>query len=176
MQAVLSLFVCLITASVALKGKGNNLRWINEFDQNLNFQCVNDESISMITSVHENKHEDRRWAFRCKKTFSNSGNCNWSGYINNFDEEFEFTCPFGSVLNGMSSYHDNKKEDRRWNFLCCLGEVQVVKKCKWSDYVNEFDEYLSWEAPTNHYLVGASSYHNNKREDRRWRYHSCEKN
>ncbi|KAM4677931.1 hemagglutinin/amebocyte aggregation factor-like isoform 1-T1 [Discoglossus pictus] len=154
---------------------GKNNRWYNNYDQPLNFQCQAHQSIGMIISIHHNSHEDRLWDFSCKDTFSRASSCYWTGYVNDFDQPFDFVCPFGSVLSGMDSFHDNKREDRRWRFLCCSGEISVSKDCKWSNYVNEFDDYLRWDAPPNYYLVGASSFHDNNREDRRWRYHYCAK-
>ncbi|KAG8438675.1 hypothetical protein GDO86_005024 [Hymenochirus boettgeri] len=75
----------------------------------------------------------------------------------------------------MESIHDNKREDRRWKIFCCKGEVKVDSNCRWSGYVNDFDQYLRWDAPSDYYMVGLSSYHDNKREDRRWNYYSCKK-
>ncbi|CAN2390959.1 Dermatopontin, partial [Pristimantis euphronides] len=150
-------------------------RWVNDYDQVLNFACQRNQSISLIISIHANKHEDRVWDFSCQNTFDSPAFCSWSSYANDFDEEFTFICPFGSVLSGMESYHDNKREDRRWKFLCCQGDKAVQQNCKWSGYVNDFDSYLRWDAPSNYYLVGVQSYHDNKREDRRWSYYSCEK-
>ncbi|XP_053318099.1 hemagglutinin/amebocyte aggregation factor-like [Spea bombifrons] len=139
-------------------------RWVNSYDQPLFFQCQNHQSINLIISIHDNGKEDRMWDFGCQNTFSRPGTCSWTNYVNNFDEQIAFTCPFGSVLSGMDSYHDNGKEDRRWKFLCCQGEVPVTRNCKWSDYVNEFDQYLRWDAPVNHHLVGTRSYHDNGKE------------
>ncbi|XP_018419433.1 PREDICTED: hemagglutinin/amebocyte aggregation factor-like [Nanorana parkeri] len=155
-------------------GEAPQERWVNAYDQPLTFQCQQRQSISMVISIHDNGREDRMWDFSCKNTF-NSATCTWSGYVNNFDQEFSYTCPFGSVITGVDSYHDNKAEDRRWRFLCCQGEVKATRNCKWSGYVNNFDGYLRWDAPANAYLTGAHSYHDNSKEDRRWNFYYCEK-
>ena len=42
-----------------------------------------------------------------------------TGYVNNFDAPVLYTCLNGGYLNGVSSVHDNKKEDRRYRFRCC---------------------------------------------------------
>ncbi|XP_068129841.1 hemagglutinin/amebocyte aggregation factor-like [Hyperolius riggenbachi] len=150
-------------------------RWVNAFDQHLYYECGKSESISMIISDHNNKHEDRVWDFSCKNTFEAPAYCSWTGFQNHYDEAFSFICFHGSVLAGVESIHDNKHEDRRWKFLCCEGSVKVNHACSWSDYVNDFDGYLRWDAPANRFLTGMESYHDNKREDRRWKYYSCEK-
>ncbi|CAH2276563.1 Hypothetical predicted protein [Pelobates cultripes] len=175
MQMTLVFLLGLTTTLAAPQGKINE-RWVNDYDQLLFFSCASNQSIRSITSIHDNKREDRVWDFFCQNTFSNPGSCTWSGYANNFDEELYFICPFGSVLRGMESFHDNSKEDRRWKFECCTGEVQVTSNCQWSGYVNEFDGYLKWDALPNFYLVGTRSYHDNGKEDRRWQYYSCQKN
>ena len=38
--------------------------------------------------------------------------------VNAWDEDFEHHCPHQYVLQGLSSYHDNQKEDRAWKFSC----------------------------------------------------------
>ncbi|XP_040201655.1 hemagglutinin/amebocyte aggregation factor-like [Rana temporaria] len=169
MMVVLAL---LLSVTVAMAAPQE--RWVNDYDQPLNFQCADRQSISIVISQHDNRHEDRVWDFACQNTFS-TASCSWTGYVNDFDQEFSFICPFGSVISGMQSYHDNKREDRRWSFLCCQGENQVTRNCKWSDYANNFDAYLRWDAPFNTFLTGAHSYHDNSKEDRRWKYHYCEK-
>ncbi|XP_063785034.1 serine/threonine-protein kinase B-raf isoform X4 [Pseudophryne corroboree] len=172
-----SLYACASPKTpIQAGGYGYSPRWANIYDQILDFKCQNHQSIGLIFSAHDNKYEDRVWDFSCTDTFSNPAKCTWTNYVNNFDEEFTFSCPFGSVLSGMYSYHENKYEDRRWRFYCCQGEVPVSHNCKWSGYINDFDQYLRWDAPANHYLTGAHSYHDNKTEDRRWEYQSCERN
>ncbi|KAJ1166613.1 hypothetical protein NDU88_007012 [Pleurodeles waltl] len=150
-------------------------RWVNDYDQPLLFTCSNQDSINSIISQHHNKHEDRLWDFTCKNTFSASVTCQWSPYVNNFDEEFSYTCPFGSVISGFDSYHHNKHEDRRWRIYCCTQNSDATNNCQWTNYVNDFDAYFNWQVPAGRYLVGVSSYHDNHREDRRWKYQHCAK-
>ena len=49
--------------------------------------------------------------------------CSWTGYVNGWDAQYSYNCPNGKVLLGVSSYHDNHKEDRRFKFNCCLLKV-----------------------------------------------------
>ncbi|KAM4748683.1 hemagglutinin/amebocyte aggregation factor-like [Rhinophrynus dorsalis] len=164
MQGALVLLLGISAVWAAPEGLFRNTRWINSYDKPLNFQCQNHQSINLIISIHDNEKEDRLWDFGCQNTFSQPASCSWTGYLNDFDEELSYVCPFGSVLSGFDSYHDNNKEDRRWKFYCCQGEVAVNRSCKLSGYVNDFDAYLRWDAPANYYLVGAQSYHDNKKE------------
>ncbi|CAM9489293.1 unnamed protein product [Lampetra fluviatilis] len=152
-------------------------RYVNNYDQLLNFNCPSHQSISQVQSIHDNGKEDRIWDFRCKGTFDTSRTvtCTQSNYVNNFDEAFSFTCPFHSALNGMESYHDNGKEDRRWKYNCCAQSNVCFSECLWTDYVNNWDEQFSWTVPDSYFLAGVSSYHDNGKEDRRWKYHFCKK-
>ncbi|XP_043939034.1 hemagglutinin/amebocyte aggregation factor-like [Protopterus annectens] len=148
-------------------------RWVNDYDQPLNFVCSERASINYISSVHSNSKEDRVWDFTCRTTFQQSPTCYWTNYVNEFDEAFSFTCPLDGVINGLSSYHDNHREDRRWKFHCCSLKNICNSQCYWTGYVNEFDEHLSFAVPEGYVLTGMSSYHDNKKEDRRWMYNYC---
>merc|ERR1719239_1636274 len=46
--------------------------------------------------------------------------------------------------------------------------------CKWTGYVNSWDDRLKWYAPGKAVIVGAESYHDNGKEDRRWKFYYCE--
>ncbi|NP_001106323.1 uncharacterized protein LOC100127280 precursor [Xenopus laevis] len=175
MKGTLIVLVALAGAWAAPQGREPGSKWINDYDKPFSFQCPDQQSIGFIISKHNNRREDRVWNFTCQYTLYQPHFCNWTDYINDFDQELNFTCPLGSVVSGIQSYHDNKKEDRRWKFLCCQGEVAVAQNCTWGDYVNDFDECLTWKSPPNHHLVGAFSYHDNGKEDRRWKYYSCER-
>ncbi|XP_062610558.1 uncharacterized protein LOC134272331 isoform X1 [Saccostrea cucullata] len=53
-----------------------------------------------------------------KKTEHYFGECLWSDYVNNFDQEFTYA-PESYVISGVSSYHQNAQEDRRFKFKVC---------------------------------------------------------
>ncbi|KAM9407149.1 hemagglutinin/amebocyte aggregation factor-like isoform 2-T2 [Salvelinus alpinus] len=149
------------------------LRWENQFDQPLHFNCPSRQSISHINSQHDNSYEDRVWDFECKDTFVSEPECHWSPYVNDLEQEFSFKCPNNYVLTGVNSYHSNPHEDRRWKFYCCRVNSYCNQDCQWTPYVNYFDEVISWQVPGLNYLVGAGSYHSNYYKDRRWRYQYC---
>nr|XP_034332018.1 hemagglutinin/amebocyte aggregation factor isoform X2 [Crassostrea gigas] len=107
--------------------------WKNDFDQPLDFQCPSDLSfISRFKSTHSSFYEDRRFDFDCKNVPAVSGSvtCNWSGlnfrncqwtdYVNSWDSNVDYYVPAGSyVIRGVSSYHSNYYEDRRFKFEIC---------------------------------------------------------
>ncbi|XP_075458751.1 hemagglutinin/amebocyte aggregation factor-like [Ascaphus truei] len=155
-------------------GSTENTRWVDNY-KTLNFVCPDHQSISLIISKHQNSYKDQVWDFGCKKTFSLLEFCYWTDYVNDINEKFDFTCPFGLVISGMNSHYNNKKEDWRWKYYCCGGEIQVAHNCQWSEYINGFDANLRWDVPVNYYLVGTSSYSDNSKGDRRWKYRYCAK-
>ncbi|KAK2894419.1 hypothetical protein QQF64_012740 [Cirrhinus molitorella] len=158
----------LLLTGLLASGQG----WKNTYDGDLNFNCPAGQAISSITSEHRNKQEDRVWDFGCQTTYSQSTQCHWTGYINDFDEVILFECPAQEVIAGMSSFHSNPHEDRRWRFYCCKNQW-VSQSCHWTKYVNNFDQYFHWIVPSRNVLVGVHSYHQNAQEDRRWAYKVC---
>jgi hypothetical protein len=42
-----------------------------------------------------------------------------AGFVNNFDEPVAFQCDGDGYVAGISSYHSDRYEDRRFNFYCC---------------------------------------------------------
>ncbi|XP_075455322.1 hemagglutinin/amebocyte aggregation factor-like [Ascaphus truei] len=147
---------------------------VNNYNQPLNFVCPDQQSIGLIISENQDGYKDRVWDLGCKKTFSLISFGYWTHYVNKFNEAFDFTCPFGMVISGMDSFHNNKN-DRRWKYYCCKGHMTVDHDCQWSEYVNGFNAYMRWEAPTDYYLVGIGSYYNTFNGDRRWKYRYCAK-
>ncbi|XP_073706336.1 hemagglutinin/amebocyte aggregation factor-like [Garra rufa] len=105
-----------------LLANGQELRWENAYDEPLDFKCPSGQSISYIKSQHHNHHEDRMWEFGCKDTFDSGSDCFLSPNVNDFDQKFTFECPPHHIITGMSSYHNNKREDRRdrrWKYKYC---------------------------------------------------------
>ncbi|KAG5261769.1 hypothetical protein AALO_G00288130 [Alosa alosa] len=73
----------------------------------------------------------------------------------------------------MISSHSNRHEDRRFAFRYCNAPGHHHTYCYWTPYVNCFDDYFEWLADGYSYLAGVSSYHDNKREDRRFKFYVC---
>jgi len=145
---------------------------LNDFDQTFQFSAGTNRMITGFFSYHDNHREDRRWIV---KYGSASGvGCSaqgWSNWQNDFDQSMTFTCPSQQVLNGFNSYHDNHREDRRWEFRCCKVSGAVLKNAAWnSDYQNWWDGNLDYRCPSTMVISGVTSYHDNGREDRRWKF------
>ncbi|XP_043120114.1 hemagglutinin/amebocyte aggregation factor-like [Puntigrus tetrazona] len=94
--------------------------YVNDFDQPLLFECPAGFVMAGTSSYHNNNYEDRRWRFYCCKSPCVTTNCDWTSYVNAFDEFFTWTVPSRNVLVGAQSYHQNHEEDRRWRYKVCV--------------------------------------------------------
>ena len=84
----------------------------NRMDQPFVFECPNNCVLTGVYSEHNNYHEDRRWKFRCCEAPKHiKKNCDWSGYINDWDAYMDYNL-MGTkrVFVGVFSYHSNRRE------------------------------------------------------------------
>merc|ERR1712121_153850 len=96
------------------------------------------------------------------------------GWQNNWDARHYMYCRNGQHIRRLRSYHDNHREDRRWQADCGdIANVKADQSCVWSGYVNGWDEMLTYACPSGRVLTGMDSYHDNGREDRRFRFRCC---
>ncbi|CAB1345858.1 unnamed protein product [Coregonus sp. 'balchen'] len=101
-------FYILLLAGVLVNGQA--LRWQNELDLPLQFNCPSRQSISHI----------KRWRFFCCRVNSYCNqDCQWTPYVNYFDELISWKVPSLNYLVGAGSYHSNPHEDRRWRYQYC---------------------------------------------------------
>ena len=95
-------------------------------------------------------------------------------YSNDWDGPLNFSCPDGQLLSFLNSYHINYYEDRRWRFGCRAANYGAATSCEWTkDYVNNYDEPVSYLCPANMALAGVASVHSNSYEDRRMKFKCC---
>jgi len=156
----------------------------NSWDGKLDFWAgrygtysVSNKMITGFYSHHDNNREDRRWRFytgsasevKCKV----SGTKNWA---NDWDGRLKFECRKNEALYGVYSEHDNGTEDRRWKFKCCnVGSFATMRYGGWTSYRNNWDSQLNYRcSKSNEVIVGVQSYHDNHREDRRWKFRCAE--
>ncbi|XP_063056142.1 dermatopontin-like [Engraulis encrasicolus] len=93
--------------------------WVNNFDAPFDFTCQRNAVLTGIFSEHSNPHEDRRFMFQCCSANLRLHGCHWTQYLNNFDQPFNYQVPNNMVIAGMSSYHHNGYEDRRYRLYIC---------------------------------------------------------
>ncbi len=88
-------------------------RYVNNWDQPLHFRCPVNHVMTGVKSYHSNRHEDRRWSFRCCKAIASgykTKKCHLTdNYINNWDGRMNYYSSH-SVFVGAVSYHSNKRE------------------------------------------------------------------
>ncbi|GFR61598.1 hemagglutinin/amebocyte aggregation factor [Elysia marginata] len=97
-----------------------------------------------------------------------------NSFVNNWDQPLLYACHGGQVLRSVYSIHNNGAEDRRWRFSCGAAPSSASpNNCFWTDYVNTWDEPVSFMCPANNVIAGIQSYHNNGAEDRRTKFKCC---
>ena len=174
MTPISTLLALGVLSSVLLSGC-NAYNWQNEWDGHHKHTCGAGDYLRRLKSTHDNGKEDRRWEFICGRTANlPAGNdCEWSGYLNNWDERVLVNCRNGGVIAGMESDHNDRAEDRRFKFRCCNFNYKPIN-CYWSNYTNQWDENMDYTVPVGKLVTGAFSFHRNDKEDRRWQFMECD--
>ena len=144
-------------------------------DRPLYVECdaQNGEALFHVKSKYAGKKRDRSWKWSCAKVSTiPTTNCSWTGYVNNWDKPLLYHCPQDFVMSGISSLHQNNKEDRRWRVKCCRAEGYQTESCSLTpQYINEFRGDIDFEAG-NHLdeiekpraFTGLYSFHDNEQE------------
>ena len=93
---------------------------------------------------------------------------------NSFDNQLYVSCNGLEGMYKVSSVHSNHHEDRTWNWECrnVVGHGYSTG-CHQTDYVNDWDMPMFFMCPANTYITVVDSYHDNGREDRRWKFRCC---
>ena len=95
-------------------------------------------------------------------------------YQNLFDHRLHKVCHGLQGMYKVSSVHSNHHEDRSWSWECRnVVSGGHVTGCFTTGYANEFDLPMNFMCPPNKYISGVESYHDNGREDRRWKFTCC---
>lgn len=156
--------------------------WVNKYHQSVNFTCPNGKFLTGASSRHSNGHEDRIFKYTCSdislfKEKVRPVACEKSRVINGPDKPVVFSCPDKKVLVGENSKFHKGPKDRVYSYNCCALEHPFAKvtvdQCSLTPFINGWDAYFDFKCPQNMVLKGTHSYHNNKREDRRFRFECC---
>jgi len=136
--------------------------------------CKPGQKVSSMKSWHDNGREDRRWEMKCEDikpefkvtssrwfhtTSANAwdGHVKWEGW---WDDSF---------LVGMTSVHDNHREDRQFKFMTTRSDLWDVTNSCWGwRKINHYDHELNLNTHGDEVIVGLQSWHSNHREDREW--------
>jgi len=134
----------------------------SQFDQSYDFECSAGSSINSVTGYHSNDFEDRIFCYSCQSNSGcdiNDSQCYNTGYVNEFDAPVITLCKPNFFIAGVSSYHDNSKEDRRFDFKCCKNTGQYINNCTLDGPVNNFDGTMNYTLSPGQVIVGAYSWH-----------------
>merc|ERR1712139_164232 len=92
--------------------------WINGWDGRMNWSVGGTSFVSGFHSTHSNHREDRLFKPLLTRIGSHQSGSHWSNWVNNWDGYFAYSCPHNMAITGLMSFHDNRKEDRRWRIKC----------------------------------------------------------
>ena len=96
-------------------------------------------------------------------------------YLNEFDRPVKKDCNKGGGIYKIQSEFHKSHRDRRWNFECrkVVQNNAKVTCTQIQSYVNEFNGPIVFSCGDNEYIAGVESYHENSKEDRRWKFTCC---
>lgn len=94
--------------------------YVNDFEQQVLYNCPRDEVLHGMMSYHNDGPEDRRFMLQCcDVTYRYTRNCAYTEYVNSLDRPMNYHVPEGKAIKGAYSVHDNTSEDRQWKFNVC---------------------------------------------------------
>ncbi|XP_068673352.1 hemagglutinin/amebocyte aggregation factor-like [Montipora foliosa] len=103
--------------------------YANDYDGKLSFKCPHNGFIAGVRSTYSGHHKDRKFSFRCcHKDGYCAHTCKLTPTLNNWDQEINYSVPWGYYLVGAHSSHHNSYEDRKWEFEIC--KFTKSKHCK----------------------------------------------
>ena len=95
-------------------------------------------------------------------------------YQNDFDGPLFVSCHGLQGMYKVSSVHNNHHEGRVGTWECRdVVSSGSITGCAQTGYVNEWDLPMDFMCPPNKFVTGVESYHDNGREDRRWKFTCC---
>jgi len=152
----------------------------NDWDEKHN-NLQYDKFLSGMYSYHSNSREDRKFKWKYCEPYSHPQISGVSALSKtSYDDQWERRCSGrnggNSALVGATSWHSNYREDRQWKFYCGNVDNKYYLNnayCSWTNYVNNWDQAVNYNCPSNGIIRTISSYHHNGHEDRRWRFECC---
>jgi len=158
-------------AALARRIHASHHRWlgnINGWDGHMNWHTNGHTYVSGLQSWHNNHREDRIFRPLVTNIGSTQHGRHITGFVNNMDGTFAYTCPTNKAIVGFYSYHNNGNEDRRWRFYCAHFHGVGFRAGGWPGWQTRWDAHFAIGCGHNP-AIGFSSYHNNHKEDRIWR-------
>ena len=126
--------------------------------------CPPGHSIYHVWGYHDNGKEDRIYCYNCRNNSGSLSHCYQTGYVNSWNNAVATLCHPDYYIAGVRSYHDNKREDRRFDYTCCKNTNQCTRKCFLDGPVNNWDGDMDYRLQTGQVIVGAFSWHRNDKQ------------
>ena len=92
---------------------------------------------------------------------------------NNYNAQLTVDCGNTSALYRVRSQTGIEAEDRQWLWECRDVVDTAFNDCKWTDYLNRFDQPIYFQCDHDYVLTGVNSYHYDGAGDRRWKAKCC---
>ena len=94
---------------------------------------------------------------------------------NNWDQPLNFECDEkrGDAIVQIESEFSASRKDRRFALYCAKIAETPAKDCKWYNNINDWQEPIGFTCPSDFYMAGLKSDHNNDKDDRRWSVKCC---
>ncbi|XP_078620551.1 dermatopontin-like [Branchiostoma floridae x Branchiostoma japonicum] len=150
--------------------------WVNGYHDWFSFTCEYwNQFMSGLFSRHDNGQEDRLFKIECRDltiTPEQYGFDFSSGWVNGFDNEFDFECPSHSVMRGLRSDFSSHHKDRVYSFKCMKVVGFCWSGCTWSTY-NDYDHDVNIPTEDWRFITGARSHHDDSFEDRQFSFQRC---
>ena len=119
-----------------------------------------------------NNHEHKN----CWKTFALFWTfCSCSHHSGSADLAEQLQCTAHCRLWEYISSLQGKKPNwhRGWRSPVAVGVSRCGWYCKWTDYLNRFDQRIYFQCDHDYVLTGVNSYHYDGACDRRWKAKCC---
>ena len=145
----------------------------HSYDEVCDIQVATGNALSAFRSWHDNSKEDRIWTFYDEAVPFATSTTYTTGYVNEWDGDASWSST-GAYMVGWYSYHDNGKEDRRFNiYYRNLATGYTRGSCAWTGF-NDWDESDALhEGQDDSYVFGMYSYHDDFHEDRKTKFYFC---
>jgi hypothetical protein len=151
---------------------------VNNWDGYQYCKCKPGQKISKFESYHHNHYEDRKWYLQCSDNgiAINPSHRYRTGFNNWWDGVFYWGGSGNDwcYMVGMRSYHDNFREDRRYDVYYSCSRKWTLTYCSGWQWLNNWDGGVKRVLESKQVITGLYSYHDNNKEDRRFAIMVCE--
>ena len=126
--------------------------------------CIPEYAFYAVKSFYDVNIVDRDLDFSCKNLNAALYPCHLTNYVNDWEQPVIFQCPANYVAAGVDSYFSSYAGDRRWRFYCCRADGYHTRNCALTDYINDWNGLMDYQAPDGKFFVGFYSYYDNSKE------------